>query len=501
MADCKKISRAFVETVSLLYIILFVYAALNKLLDFENFQVQLGQSPLLSAFAGPVSYLVPVVEFVIVVLLVLPKLRYIGLLASFCLMIMFSTYIFIMLHFSPFVPCSCGGILEKLSWNQHLLFNVIFVILALAALIYIDKSESPTILSRRKIYISVIASGALISVAVVGVLFVMSEDMIHHRNNFVRRFPHHPVNLVKELDLKFNSYYIAGIDNGKIYLGNVTAPLTLTVIDTALTKKEVAIIKLPNNSFEFKSVRLTIKAPFYYVSDGTVPCIFRGILDNWKPELWTTAAYFTAMKPLDSEIVAIRAISSGQRQTVLGTITVSDTTRVDLSKSLLTKQVDGIFDSDGTLLYNEEMQQLIYTYFYRNEIVTSDKFLVLRARFHTIDTNTQAKIKTAYIQSSKQTKMSTPPPNVNKATATSGSYLFVNAALMGKYEPKDMWDKASIIDVYNLYDGTYAFSFYMSDKLKNKMSEFAVDGNLVVSLTGTYLSTYKIKTSYYRDGS
>jgi hypothetical protein len=36
-------------------IILFTYAAISKLIDFENFQTQLGQSPLLSAYAASIS--------------------------------------------------------------------------------------------------------------------------------------------------------------------------------------------------------------------------------------------------------------------------------------------------------------------------------------------------------------------------------------------------------------------------------------------------------------
>lgn len=56
----------FIYVVVLLHMVLYVYAAVNKVLDFENFQVQLGQSPLLSAYAGFVSYAVPVVELVIV---------------------------------------------------------------------------------------------------------------------------------------------------------------------------------------------------------------------------------------------------------------------------------------------------------------------------------------------------------------------------------------------------------------------------------------------------
>jgi len=32
------------------------------------------------------------------------------------------------------LPCSCGGVIAKLSWNQHLLLNLGFVLLALGAI-------------------------------------------------------------------------------------------------------------------------------------------------------------------------------------------------------------------------------------------------------------------------------------------------------------------------------------------------------------------------------
>lgn len=107
----------FLNSICLLYILLFVYAAVSKLLDFENFQVQLGQSPLLSAYASEVSYFVPLIELVVALFLAVNRWRFVGLLASLMLMLMFSSYIFIVLHYTSFVPCSCGGILEKMSWN------------------------------------------------------------------------------------------------------------------------------------------------------------------------------------------------------------------------------------------------------------------------------------------------------------------------------------------------------------------------------------------------
>ena len=124
-----------VNSICLLYVLLFIYAAVSKFLDFENFQVQLGQSPLLSAFAGWVSWGVPITEILIAIVLLFPRYRLVGLFAAFSLMVMFTTYIIIILNFSSFIPCSCGGILEKMSWTQHLIFNIVFVLLAAAGIL------------------------------------------------------------------------------------------------------------------------------------------------------------------------------------------------------------------------------------------------------------------------------------------------------------------------------------------------------------------------------
>lgn len=124
-----------VEIICLLFIFLFVYAAVSKLADYEKFRVQLGQSPLLTSFAGWLAWILPLVEIGIAVSLAFSSTRMPGLFASFSIMTMFTAYIVAITRFSDYVPCSCGGILQKMSWNEHLVFNIVFVILALAAII------------------------------------------------------------------------------------------------------------------------------------------------------------------------------------------------------------------------------------------------------------------------------------------------------------------------------------------------------------------------------
>ncbi|NQX56894.1 hypothetical protein HQN86_24970 [Pedobacter panaciterrae] len=132
-----KVRETLVEIISALFIILFAYAALTKIEDFEKFRIELGKSPILSLFAKYVAVGIPLIELVIAALLALKKMQYYALYLSFSLMVVFSVYIIVILKFGTYIPCSCGGILQNLTWSQHLFFNIGFVILgALSILIY-----------------------------------------------------------------------------------------------------------------------------------------------------------------------------------------------------------------------------------------------------------------------------------------------------------------------------------------------------------------------------
>ena len=123
-----------IEIICFLFIILFVYAALMKLLDVQKFVVQLNQSPLLMVFGAWAAWGVPILELLIAISLIIGRLRLMALYASFTLMLIFTLYIIFILTFAPQVPCSCGGILETMGWGEHLMFNAAFVALAVVGI-------------------------------------------------------------------------------------------------------------------------------------------------------------------------------------------------------------------------------------------------------------------------------------------------------------------------------------------------------------------------------
>lgn len=138
--------KIIVDIVSCLFIFLFVYAAVSKLLDIEKFRIQMGQSPILTAYANPLAWAIPVIEILISLLLITVRTRLAGLYASFGLMIMFTTYIILASRFSDYVPCSCGGVIENLNWSEHVMLNTIFIILGVTAILLDSEKEGIEIL-------------------------------------------------------------------------------------------------------------------------------------------------------------------------------------------------------------------------------------------------------------------------------------------------------------------------------------------------------------------
>lgn len=122
------------EIIAILYVILFLYTGISKIIDYTVFKEQIATSPLLSPVAKPIAWSLPWIEFLIVVLLIVPRWRLKGLVSSLILMTVFTIYILAILAFNKNIPCSCGGIIEELSWGQHIIFNTLFILLAVVGI-------------------------------------------------------------------------------------------------------------------------------------------------------------------------------------------------------------------------------------------------------------------------------------------------------------------------------------------------------------------------------
>lgn len=131
-----------IEIICALFIVLFVYAGGSKIIEFDEFRTNLGQSPILTILADWLVWAVPGIEFIIAFGLAFHKTRLLALYGSYTLMLMFTLYIITIMNYSFFVPCSCGGVLATMGWGEHLVFNIFFVLLAIVGIVLM-KWKSP----------------------------------------------------------------------------------------------------------------------------------------------------------------------------------------------------------------------------------------------------------------------------------------------------------------------------------------------------------------------
>lgn len=122
------------DAIYIAFSLLFLYSAFSKLLEYDLFRSQIGKSPLIIEHASWISVLIPALEVCIAIAFFVNRLKLIALFASFWLMFLFTLYIIFLLNFSPYVPCSCGGVLNGLGWEEHLVFNIAFTLLAIVGI-------------------------------------------------------------------------------------------------------------------------------------------------------------------------------------------------------------------------------------------------------------------------------------------------------------------------------------------------------------------------------
>ncbi len=107
-----------------LVVLLFCYTAVSKIITFEQFVFQLEKSPLIPLGYGELFGIAVILGELLASYWLFMK-EELGLYFSLFLMSAFTVYLYVIINFSYYIPCSCGGVLEKLDWNTHIIFNLL----------------------------------------------------------------------------------------------------------------------------------------------------------------------------------------------------------------------------------------------------------------------------------------------------------------------------------------------------------------------------------------
>ncbi|WP_158799775.1 MauE/DoxX family redox-associated membrane protein [Pedobacter sp. L105] len=118
------------EVIISFFILLFMHTATSKIFTFKSFDKVLSEVPMFGSFHTAIAVMIPSLEIIIGALLIVPVTRKIGLYASLILMVIFTIYLSYMVLSMHRLPCSCGGIISHLSWQNHIWLNAGLIVLA-----------------------------------------------------------------------------------------------------------------------------------------------------------------------------------------------------------------------------------------------------------------------------------------------------------------------------------------------------------------------------------
>ncbi|MEE1946426.1 MauE/DoxX family redox-associated membrane protein [Pedobacter sp. KR3-3] len=125
-----------------LLVLLFLYTASSKLVNFDRFYFDMGNQVFPKSWRMVMVVAIPSIELVTAIALLFPRSRKTGLIASLALMSVFTLYTSLVLTGTfDRMPCSCGGVIRSLTWPQHLIFNLFFVGITLLALWLHNKTD------------------------------------------------------------------------------------------------------------------------------------------------------------------------------------------------------------------------------------------------------------------------------------------------------------------------------------------------------------------------
>ncbi len=121
------------KLILLLLLALWIPVAVDKIMDFAIFKTGILRQPFSDTLGHILIYSLPVLEGLTVIHLLIPRMRYYGMLLSLGLMLAFTAYIGLALAGTwEQLPCGCGSVISGLTWKQHFFFNLFFMAVSAA---------------------------------------------------------------------------------------------------------------------------------------------------------------------------------------------------------------------------------------------------------------------------------------------------------------------------------------------------------------------------------
>ncbi|WP_316817991.1 hypothetical protein [Pedobacter nyackensis] len=293
------------------------------------------------------------------------------------------------------------------------------------------------------------------------------------------------------LDVKYNSYYFAGQFKDKIYLGNYTTNNHLLEIDTALRLRKAINIDVTALTNKQEPLKISVTDGNFYLSNGTNRTIYKGKVGSWLAVPHNIyIPYFHQSLPVSDQSIVFRYVNANNQQNSLRKENTFSGSYENLN--LLEKHVDGLFCTDGILTKNN-LHQLVYMYYYRNQILIMDTNLVLIKKIKTIDPIDSTRFTVTNNNNQISKTINSPSLLVNANCSSWKQHLYIQSKIMGRKEDRTLFLASTVIDIYDTEKNTYLHSIYLPNQNGNSTKSFQVIDKYIYTLSDHFITRHDIE--------
>src|SRR5699024_10101473 len=287
--------------------------------------------------------------------------------------------------------------------------------------------------------------------------------------------------------LAYNSYYVAGVNDSLIYLGNSTG-FTHGVVWNFNTNDTIHIsLQLPDAPDNFASLpKWQVHKEYFYIGEGVSPSLYRGKTSDWTArEFMQAVPYYSDIVVLDTTEFIIRALQASTQKYVLATYKNKEP-YVQIH-DVLEQEVGNLFQADGSLHWDFENQSASYLYYYKNKITNWTSGFKEPGQTDLIYSINASAVSTNQGRDGTHLRDS-PTPALHSNIQTWKNQYFVLTQVMGAEEDPHDFTVNTIIDVYA---DEYSHSLRIPNRNGEKVRAFYINNHHIIALYPTQLVAYK----------
>lgn len=336
----------------------------------------------------------------------------------------------------------------------------------------------------------------MLAFTTVGLIAWRALKPLSEKNGFLRSFSSTPV-LITKIDLPND---VTELIDGNVasLIFQTKVPGKLWEYNTSTNKQDYNTIPLPlvkQMEAGFKTYLDTSGIQVIGLSNRT--SIKAGINGNNASTFRFPPAICSRVVKINKDEYIFRGLEKRQQQ--INQVFFkgnSKTGKITLEPNpIFDKTGDGGMLTDGSLAYDETNKQLIYTLFYKNQFIVFDTSFQVLYRHRTIDTFSVNATQIANVNSGQHEQTitnNTPKRQINGFCEVCQGKLYILSKVKADNENSTDNRKHTVIDIYNLKDGSYLNSLYLPHYDNETVRKIKITGNSIIAIYQTQCALFQI---------